>query len=235
MRRGSLQSKWMAATGCLAALALGVAACGSSDNNSSSSSSGSGSGSSAARPSRSIRRSRSRAHRACRRRPSTTAPSSRWSSRTTRPATTSRSSTSRSTTRRPRPATGLLKRSRGTPARRRRTSRPRRLPRQFNSGAAAIAIPILNEAGVPMISPGEHGRGPDHEPAGLQARRAGQVLPDRQAQLHAHRPEGHDPGRGARDADEAGRLHQGADDQRQGGLRRGPRQEHRARRQGASA
>ena len=44
MRRGSLQSKWMAATGCLtAALALGVAACGSSDDNSSSSSSSSGS------------------------------------------------------------------------------------------------------------------------------------------------------------------------------------------------
>src|SRR5215510_4278675 len=41
MRRGSLQSKWMAATGCLAALALGVAACGGSDNNGSSSSSSS--------------------------------------------------------------------------------------------------------------------------------------------------------------------------------------------------
>src|SRR3954464_15732421 len=32
MRRGSLQSKWMAATSCLAALALGVAACGGDDN-----------------------------------------------------------------------------------------------------------------------------------------------------------------------------------------------------------
>src|SRR4051794_13379860 len=35
MRRGSLQSKWMAATSCLAALALGVAACGGDDNSSS--------------------------------------------------------------------------------------------------------------------------------------------------------------------------------------------------------
>src|SRR5215470_15138726 len=38
MRRGSLQSKWMAATSCLAALALGVAACGGDDNSGSSSS-----------------------------------------------------------------------------------------------------------------------------------------------------------------------------------------------------
>src|SRR3954469_6140568 len=48
MRRGSLQSRWMAATGCLAAaLAFGVTACGGSDNDNggdSSSSSGSGGG-----------------------------------------------------------------------------------------------------------------------------------------------------------------------------------------------
>src|SRR3954468_4762419 len=46
MRRGSLQSKFMAATGCLAAaLALGVAACGSSDNGGSSSGGSKSSGS----------------------------------------------------------------------------------------------------------------------------------------------------------------------------------------------
>src|SRR4051812_12731548 len=45
MRRGSLQSKFLAATGCLAAaLALGVAACGGSDNGGSSSSSSGGGG-----------------------------------------------------------------------------------------------------------------------------------------------------------------------------------------------
>src|SRR3954471_318928 len=45
MRRGSLQSKFLAATGCLAAaLALGVSACGSSDNSGGSSSSSSGGG-----------------------------------------------------------------------------------------------------------------------------------------------------------------------------------------------
>ncbi len=27
---------------------------------------------------------------------------------------------------------------------------------EFNSGASAVSIPILNEAGVPQISPGEH-------------------------------------------------------------------------------
>src|SRR4051812_11822638 len=43
MRRGSLNSRWMAATGCLvAAFAVGVSACGGSDDNSS----GGGSGSS---------------------------------------------------------------------------------------------------------------------------------------------------------------------------------------------
>src|ERR1044071_8032341 len=44
MRRGSLQSKWMAATSCLAALALGVAACGGDDNSSSDKGGSSGGG-----------------------------------------------------------------------------------------------------------------------------------------------------------------------------------------------
>ena len=44
---------------------------------------------------------------------------------------------------------------------------------------------------------------------GRRPGRAGQVLPDRQAHLHAHRPEGHDPGRRARDVHEGGRLHEG--------------------------
>ena len=48
---------------------------------------------------------------------------------------------------------------------------------EFNSGASAISIPILNEAGVPQISPGEHARRPDLRRAGSRARRAGQVLP----------------------------------------------------------
>ena len=104
---------------------------------------------------------------------------------------------------------------------------------EFNSGASAISIPILNEAGIPQISPGEHVRRPDHRRAGRRAGRAGQVLPDGQAQLRAHRPEGHDPGRRARDGHEGGRLHEGRHRQRQGGLRRRPRAQHRARRQGA--
>ena len=80
---------------------------------------------------------------------------------------------------------------------------------EFNSGASAVSIPILNEAGVPQISPGEHGRRPDLRRAGRRAGRARQVLPDRSAQLRADRAEGHHPGRRPGDADEGGRLHQG--------------------------
>ena len=49
---------------------------------------------------------------------------------------------------------------------------------EFNSGGSAVSIPILNEAGVPQICPGQHRRGPHHRRAGRRAGRAGQVLPD---------------------------------------------------------
>ena len=58
---------------------------------------------------------------------------------------------------------------------------------EFNSGASAISMPILNEAGVPQISPGEHGGRPDHGRAGRRQGRAGQVLPGRHPPLPAHR------------------------------------------------
>ena len=41
---------------------------------------------------------------------------------------------------------------------------------EFNSGASAVSIPILNEAGVPQISPGQHRRRPDHGRAGRRRR-----------------------------------------------------------------
>jgi branched-chain amino acid transport system substrate-binding protein len=126
----------------------------------------------------------------------------------------------RSTTRPPRPASGRRRPDLGERPQGGAGQVDAAYIGEFNSGASAISIPILNEAGVPQISPGEHGRRPDDQRAGRHAGRAGQVLPDRQAHLRAHRPEGHDPGRRARHADEAGRLHQGRHDQRQGGLRR---------------
>ena len=106
---------------------------------------------------------------------------------------------------------------------------------EFNSGASAVSIPILNEGGVPQISPCEH-RGRPH----LRRRRrgqgrAGQVLPGRNAHLHPHRAEGHDPGRRARDDHEGGRLHERRDGERQGGLRRRPGAQHRGRGQVARA
>ena len=97
---------------------------------------------------------------------------------------------------------------------------------EFNSGASAISIPILNEAGVPQISPANTAVGLTSDEPGSEPGRAGQVLPRRHADLHPHRPEGHDPGRRSGDGHEGGRLHQGPADQRQGGLRRGSREEH---------
>ena len=86
-----------------------------------------------------------------RRRPSSTARSSRSSRPAARPAT-SRSSTSRSTTRRRRPATGP-----GRDVGQRAQGGAGQVDvvylGEFNSGASAVSIPILNEAGVPQISP----------------------------------------------------------------------------------
>ena len=66
---------------------------------------------------------------------------------------------------------------------------------EFNSGASAISIPITNEAGHPAGQPVQHGARPDEGRRGRRAGRAGQVLPDRQAQLRSRRADRHDPGR----------------------------------------
>ena len=198
-----MNSRWLVATGCLiAALAMGVAACGDDET-------ATAAAAAAARrlTSPSTRRSRCRAPRARRRPRWSTASSSRSSRPATRPAT-SRSSTSRSTTRPRRPARGRLRR----PANARKAAQDDTTAvyiGEFNSGATAVSMPILNEAGVPQISPANTARRPDHGRAGRRPGRAGQVLPDRAAHLHAHRPEGHDPGRRAGDAHEGGRLHEG--------------------------
>ena len=76
---------------------------------------------------------------------------------------------------------------------------------------------------------GEHRRRPDRGRAGGHRGRARQVLPDGAADLRAHRHQGLDPGPGPAVGDGGGRLHQGGDDQRQGGLRRRARGGHRGR------
>ena len=59
----------------------------------------------------------------------------------------------------------------------------------YNSGAAKISIPIMNEAGMAMISYANTYPGLTKAIRGRDRRgRAGYVLPDRQAQLHADGP-----------------------------------------------
>ncbi len=66
---------------------------------------------------------------------------------------------------------------------------------EFNSGASEVSIPILNQAGIPQVSPANTYVGPDGEhPRRDRPRRAAEVLPDRYADLPADRAEGLDPG-----------------------------------------
>src|SRR4051812_30143244 len=153
MRRGSLQSKFMAATGCLAAaLALGVTACGSSDDNGggSSGSSGSSGGSSktvtvyssvplqgASRASTgdlvngaklALEQAGGKAGKITVKYVSlddSTAQAGNWTPEATS-ANARKAAQDKST------AVYIG---------------------EFNSGASAVSIPILNEAGVPQISP----------------------------------------------------------------------------------
>ena len=57
---------------------------------------------------------------------------------------------------------------------------------EFNSGASAVSMPILNRAGVLQVSPSNTIVGLTRA-VGARKRRAGQVLPDRPAYLWAHR------------------------------------------------
>ena len=86
--------------------------------------------------------------------------------------------------------------------------RGRRLHRRVQLGRERDLDPAAERGADRPDQPGEHRRGPDLGRAGRRRGRAGQVLPDGQAPLPAHRPEGHDPGRRAGDAHEGGRLRQ---------------------------
>ena len=72
---------------------------------------------------------------------------------------------------------------------------------EFNSGATAISLPILNEAGHPADLAVEHLRGPDPR-QGCRQGRARQVLPLGQAHLRARRAGGPHPGSRAGDLPE---------------------------------
>src|SRR4051794_29115987 len=156
MRRGSLQSKWMAATSCLAALALGVAACGGDDNGGSSSSSGDSgsSGGSAAKtvtvysslPLQGASRVQTQAVNNGAKLALEQSNNKAGDTNITVKFVPLDDSTAQAGSWTPEAESGNARKAAqddstafylGT----------------FNSGAAAIAISILNEAGVPMISP----------------------------------------------------------------------------------
>ena len=207
----------MRASGRLAVLALVAVGCGETTSRAAR-----GDGDGAARPSPCTRPCRCRVPSG-RRRPTWSRGSSWRSSRPAARPVTSRSSTSRSTTRPRRPARGRPRRRRRTPARRRRTTH-RGLHRRVQLGRLGGLDPDPERDRRPADQPRQHGRRPDLGRAGAGPGEPEQVLPQRSAHLHADRPQGHDPGRGARHRHEGGRLHQGLHDQRQGGLRRRPRQ-----------
>ena len=98
---------------------------------------------------------------------------------------------------------------------------------EFNSGATAVSLPILNEGGRRDGQPGQLGGRPHPEGPRLGAGRAREVLAERGPHLLAHRADRPRPGRGHGAADEGRGLHLDLHPQRQGGLRDRPGQEHR--------
>ena len=85
--------------------------------------------------------------------------------------------------------------------------------------------------GIAQVSPGNTAVGITSDDPGATPGRARQVLPDRRAHLRPRAAQGHLPGRRAGGAGQGEGLRLGLHPQRQGGLRRGPGQERRARRQ----
>ena len=95
---------------------------------------------------------------------------------------------------------------------------------EFNSGASAISIPLLNEAGIAQVSPANTAVGLTTDEPGADAGRAGQVLPDRQAQLRARScPKDTIQGAALATLMKEDGCTKRRHPERQGGLRRGPR------------
>ncbi len=100
----------------------------------------------------------------------------------------------------------------------------------FNSGCAAIIIPVLNQApdgGIAMMSPANtYPCLTVNLPGGCDATRAGQVLPDGRAELRARRAGGRLPGRCRGGVHEGEGRHEALRPERQGGLRPRRRNDH---------
>src|ERR1700754_4267396 len=154
MRRGSLQSKWMAATSCLAAaLALGVAACGGDDNSGSSSSSGDSGG--GAKTSKTVTVYSSLPLQGASR-----VQTEAVNNGAKLPLEQANNKAGDVTVKYQPLDDSTAQAGSWTPEAESANARKAAQDKStafylgtFNSGAAAIAIPILNEAGVPMISP----------------------------------------------------------------------------------
>ena len=93
-----------------------------------------------------------------------------------------------------------------TPARRRATTAPIAYIGAFNSGASAVSIPILNEAGDPMISPSNTAIGLTTGGPGTTRGEPEKYYPGRQRDLLPDHPQRQGPGRGAGDRDARPRL-----------------------------
>ncbi len=95
----------------------------------------------------------------------------------------------------------------------------------YNSGCAAIIIPILNEAGVAMISPANTYAGLTHAAPGTEEGRAGQVLPVRRraTTLRVVASDDYQGKVGAQFHEERPRRQERLHPRRQGALREGRR------------
>src|SRR3954471_24946593 len=155
MRRGSLHSKYLAASaGLLAALALGVTACGGDDNNSGSSGSGSGSGSGDAAGKQLTIYSSVPLQGASR--VQTTAVVNGAKLALEQAGNKAGAHTIKYTPLDDSTAQAGSWTPEAESANARKAAQDKSTAvyiGTFNSGAAAVSIPILNEAGVPMISP----------------------------------------------------------------------------------
>ena len=90
---------------------------------------------------------------------------------------------------------------------------------EFDDDASEVSMPILNQAGIAQVSPGQHVRRAHHERAGHRLRRAA-LRADRRAYLPTDRADRHGPGCRRLAGDAPGRLYQGGDRERRRGVRR---------------
>ena len=143
----------------------------------------------------------------------------------------SRSSTCRLTTPPRRPASGSPARSRRTPARRVGDDNTIAYLGEFNSGASAISIPLLNEAGILQVSPSNTYVGLTRS-EGAEKGEPEKYYPSGTKTYGARRARRPHPGGGAGVLHEGRGRHEALHPERQGGLREGhrrPGREDRAR------